>query len=176
MRNLGKFEQYIPQNPEYPGAMYLKNDDGTDWYSIAWDNKRVKDNIYAATDSSGAIVCVTDDATSLTPLGFYVWEISKKEAPSNILIEGYNASIVDGVYIFNYATKAESRRQSLLTSANATIADWRTDLQLDVISDEDKASLIKWMAYIKALKALNFSTLKTEADYNSTNWPPLPTT
>lgn len=174
MKNLGRFEQYTPRNPEYPGAMYLKNDEGTDWYSIAWDKKRVKDNIYAATDCNGIIVCVTDDVTSLTPLGFSVWEIPKKEAPSNILTEGYNASIVDGDYIFNYAAKAESRRQSLLSAANATIADWRTELQLGVISDDDKARLVTWMAYIKALKAVDFACVKDEMGYKAIEWPDKP--
>jgi len=67
--------------------------------------------------------------------------------------------------------KAESRRQELLNVANETIADWRTELQLDVISDDDKATLVKWMAYIKSLKALKFDTVQDESDFNSIEWP-----
>ncbi|WP_161975894.1 tail fiber assembly protein [Enterobacter cancerogenus] len=174
MNNLGKFDKYTPDDPEFPGAMYLRNGDGTDWYSIAWDEARVIENIYAATNDDCDIVCVTDDATALVPLGLTVWEIPKSEAPSDILKQGYGASIVDGSYVINYAAKAESQRQNLLAGANSSIADWRTELQLDVISDDDKASLVKWMAYIKALKALNLSSLEDEADYNAINWPRLP--
>jgi len=70
--------------------------------------------------------------------------------------------------------KAESKRQELLTTANETIADWRTELQLDVISDDDKASLIKWMAYIKALKALDLSNVTDDDSFESIEWPESP--
>lgn len=176
MNKLGKFEKYTPENPEFPGAMYLKNGDDEDWYSIAWDDARVAGNIYAATNDECDIVCVTDDATALVPLGLTVWEIPKSEAPSDILTQGYEASIVDGSYIVNYVTQAESRRQSLLNAANDKIADWKIELQLETISDADKASLIAWMAYIKALKALVFSAQMDEIAYGDINWPSLPST
>lgn len=70
--------------------------------------------------------------------------------------------------------KAESKRQELLTAANETIDDWRTELQLDVISDDDKASLVKWMAYIKALKALDLSNVTDEDSFESIEWPESP--
>ncbi len=58
-----------------------------------------------------------------------------------------------------FRTSASAQRQSLLTAANVVTSDWRTELQLGVITDEDKAGLIKWMAHnIKALKALDFFT------------------
>lgn len=73
--------------------------------------------------------------------------------------------------IIDWQDRAESQRQSLLTAANAATADWRTELQLDIISEEDKAILIEWMAYIKTLKALDFSGVGDEAEYNSIVWP-----
>ncbi|WP_277972738.1 tail fiber assembly protein [Pantoea agglomerans] len=73
--------------------------------------------------------------------------------------------------VINWRTRAESQRQNLLTSANTMTADWRTELQLDVISEEDKASLIKWMAYIKALKALDLSGVNEEVGYEAITWP-----
>lgn len=69
---------------------------------------------------------------------------------------------------------AETQRQSLLTEANTTIADWRTELQLDVISDYDKAILVKWMAYIKALKELDLSTIHDESGLSLVTWPSKP--
>lgn len=53
---------------------------------------------------------------------------------------------------------AEHEKQLRLTHANSVVADWRTELTLGAISDEDKDRLIKWMAYIKALKAVDTST------------------
>ncbi|EKG6557339.1 tail fiber assembly protein, partial [Salmonella enterica] len=65
-------------------------------------------------------------------------------------------------------------RQNLLDDANDTTADWRTELSLGIISDEDKACLVKWMTYIKALKALDLSDVKDEAGFKAIKWPEAP--
>lgn len=54
--------------------------------------------------------------------------------------------------------QAEKLRTSLLAEANNEVADWRTELSLGIISDADKASLVLWMQYIKAVKAVDTST------------------
>jgi hypothetical protein len=76
--------------------------------------------------------------------------------------------------VIDWSQKAESQRQSLLTAAKDTIADWKIELQLETISDDDKASLINWMAYIKALKALDFSGVTDEGGYKAIVWPDKP--
>lgn len=53
---------------------------------------------------------------------------------------------------------AEQKKASLLTEAKGTIGLWQTELQLGIISDDDKASLIAWMKYIQALNAVDTST------------------
>ncbi len=64
----------------------------------------------------------------------------------------------------NYTTK-------LLADANSTIADWRTELALE-ISDDDKDSLTKWMAYIRALKTLDLSGVKDcPIAFTAIRWP-----
>ncbi|MBI9734595.1 tail fiber assembly protein [Escherichia coli] len=52
---------------------------------------------------------------------------------------------------------AEQQKTALLLEAKATISLWQTELQLGIISDEDKASLIAWMNYIKAVQAVDTS-------------------
>ena len=52
---------------------------------------------------------------------------------------------------------AEQQKAALLLEAQATIGLWQTELQLGIISDEDKASLIAWMNYIKAVQAVDTS-------------------
>lgn len=52
---------------------------------------------------------------------------------------------------------AEQQKTALLLEAQETISFWQTELQLGIISDADKASLIAWMSYIKALKAVDTS-------------------
>lgn len=52
---------------------------------------------------------------------------------------------------------ADQQKTALLSEAQATISIWQTELQLGIISDEDKASLIAWMNYIKAVQAVDTS-------------------
>ncbi|MDJ3915543.1 tail fiber assembly protein [Salmonella enterica] len=52
---------------------------------------------------------------------------------------------------------AEQQKAALLLEAQATISIWQTELQLGIISDEDKTSLIAWMNYIKAVQAVDTS-------------------
>ncbi|ENU0208543.1 tail fiber assembly protein, partial [Salmonella enterica] len=74
----------------------------------------------------------------------------------------------------DYQAKAETTRQKLLDAANSAIADWRTELALGEISDDDKDSLTKWMAYIRALKTLDLSGVKDSATFTEIRWPELP--
>lgn len=53
---------------------------------------------------------------------------------------------------------ADQQKAKLLLEAQETISFWKTELQLGIISDEDKASLITWVNYIKAVKAVDTST------------------
>ncbi|TGC21795.1 tail fiber assembly protein [Escherichia sp. E1130] len=52
---------------------------------------------------------------------------------------------------------AEQQKTALLSGGQATISLWQTELQLGIISDEDKTSLIVWMHYIKAVQAVDTS-------------------
>ncbi|HIE5389335.1 TPA: tail fiber assembly protein [Enterobacter cancerogenus] len=54
--------------------------------------------------------------------------------------------------------EAEQQKSALLAAAQSTISLWQTELQLGIISDDDKASLITWMKYIQALNAVDAST------------------
>lgn len=56
------------------------------------------------------------------------------------------------------AEAAERHKAALLVEAKTTISLWQTRLQLGIISDDDKASLITWMNYIQALNAVDTST------------------
>lgn len=60
---------------------------------------------------------------------------------------------------------ADKQQAALLVEAQETISFWQTELQLGIISEEDKASLIAWINYIKALQALDTSKAP------DINWP-----
>lgn len=53
---------------------------------------------------------------------------------------------------------AEQKKSALLNKAQSTISLWQTELQLGIISDDDKASLIAWVKYIQALSAVDTAT------------------
>lgn len=52
---------------------------------------------------------------------------------------------------------ANQQKTALLAEAQETISFWQTELQLGIISDEDKNSLIAWMSYTKAVQAVDTS-------------------
>lgn len=74
----------------------------------------------------------------------------------------------------DYKYQAEELRQSKLAAASEIINDWRTELQLGVISDEDKASLVLWMAYIKELRSLTFNDIRVRDAFEAIDWPVSP--
>lgn len=63
---------------------------------------------------------------------------------------------------------AANKKDTLILNARNKISLWQTGLQLGLISEEDKASLIVWMNYIQTLDALD-TTLAPDIE-----WPPLP--
>ncbi|ECO1846713.1 tail fiber assembly protein, partial [Salmonella enterica] len=74
----------------------------------------------------------------------------------------------------DYQAKAETTRQKLLNDADNAIKDWRTELTLGIISDENKAALILWMNYINVLKSLDLTDVSDEATFTAIRWPALP--
>ena len=63
---------------------------------------------------------------------------------------------------------AAQQKTALLVEAKSTIGVWQSELQLGIISDDDKASLIAWLAYIKSLQGVDTSTVP------DINWPAPP--
>lgn len=61
----------------------------------------------------------------------------------------------------------EAVRTSLLSQADEIMRDWRDELALGVISDEDKAKLLNWLDYKKRIKAVDTSA-------GSVIWPEVP--
>ncbi|MFK3911382.1 tail fiber assembly protein [Enterobacter cancerogenus] len=139
-------------------------DSGKGEWSIVEDHRgqTVYDTSTAEAIYISELGALPDNTTSVSPAVDYPkWNGSEWVQDADALKKGMQE-------------KAESKRQELLSAANEAIADWRTELQLDVISEDDKANLVKWMAYIKALKALVFSNVTDKDSYESIKWPELP--
>ncbi len=65
-------------------------------------------------------------------------------------------------------SEAAQKKAQLLTGAKNTISLWQTELQLGIISDDDKARLIAWLQYIKLIQAVDTATAP------NINWPQQP--
>ena len=57
----------------------------------------------------------------------------------------------------NHIAQAENQRAQLLAKADDVTADWRVELMLGDISDEDKAKLSVWMEYKRKVKEVDTS-------------------
>lgn len=165
--------RYFPDEMLYGnGVQYFESDDGIDFYdSLSLFTKKYK---LCIEPDSGIIRSISQDVSALYPAGFTVVEAD--ELPEGIDISG-NWMFKDGVISripINYAENAERKRRSLLDEAEEIIKDWRTELQLGIISEEDKASLTKWMVYISQVKKVVTNTIQDEAAFNAIKWPEMP--
>lgn len=74
--------------------------------------------------------------------------------------------------VIDWSQKAELRRQSLLSSANARISLWQTKLLAGrELTDEQKTALNVWLDYMDKLETLNFSSIDSKEDYDGFDWP-----
>ncbi|EBN8663222.1 phage tail protein [Salmonella enterica] len=164
--------RYIPDDQDYDNNfLYFRSEDGQDFYeSLSKFTKKYK----LCIDSENIIRSVSEDVSCLYPAGFSVVEVNK--LPSGFNIYGdwqYSNGAVLAVPV-DYQAKAETTRQKLLNDADNAIKDWRTELTLGIISDENKAALILWMNYINVLKSLDLTDVSDEATFTAIRWPALP--
>lgn len=76
--------------------------------------------------------------------------------------------------VIDWQDRAEQQRKNHIATANEITSDWRTELQLEVITDDDRINLTNWMAYIRALKTLDLSAVDSEASFYTVDWPSEP--
>lgn len=170
---IGTGDAYIPPHTGLPadctniappetkaGVVAIFDDEKKEW-SVVEDHRDL--TVYDIETGSGIFITelgpLPAGTTAIAPVGDYqVWD---------------GEQWVTDVAAM-YSDKAEAERQGLLTEANATIKDWLIDLQLGIISDEDKEALILWRTYIKSVKELNLSAVTDEVSYNGIVWPVKP--
>ncbi|EOI1130179.1 tail fiber assembly protein [Salmonella enterica subsp. enterica serovar Chester] len=166
------------------GAYFLESDDGQDWYEC--QSLFSDDTAKIMYDHEGVIWGVvnkpvpqrgnTYSVSMLWPVNMSVAEIDAADCPDDCRGDGswlYSDGKVLPVPV-DYQAKAEATRQKLLNDANNVIKDWRTELTLGIISDENKATLILWMNYINVLKSLDLTGVSDEATFTAIRWPALP--
>ena len=172
MTDIKNFREYTPENPPVAWALYLISEDGQDWYEC---QKQFAETTYKiAYDSNNIVRSITTDVSALCPVNMSVAELDT--LPDGVNIEGgwyYQNGEVLPVPV-DYSQLAETQRQRLLTEAKDTVSDWKTELELGIISDADKARLVLWMAYIKEVKALDLSRVSDKSSFDLIQWPEKP--
>lgn len=170
LRNVTRY--YPKEMPYGEGIQYFRSEDGQDFYeSMDKFTKRYKLCIHP---ESGVIYSMAEDVSRLYPTGFTIVEVD--ELPEGFGIEAswyYKDGEVLPVPV-DYSQLAEKQSQHLLTEAKDITSDWKTELELGTISDDDKAHLMQWMAYIKEVKALNLSHVSDKESFDFIQWPQKP--
>lgn len=170
---LKNITRYYPENMPYGNnVQYFQSEDGKDFYeSLPLFTKKYK---LCITPDSGVICSISQDASALYPVGFSV--VESDELPEGTDISG-NWKFDDGVISplpVDYDKKAKTMHQSYLNQAYEKINDWRTELQLGTISDENRAALTRWMEYISQVKKMVLPAIKTETEFDAIKWPEKP--
>lgn len=158
MRNDENFTVYTPDKKPYGEAMYLISDKGEDWYDL--QDKYQEETIKIEYEPDGTIIRFSRDISTLSPVGRSIAEVKS-------LPDGFEA----GEWIFTgkavkkktkskeqLIAEAEQKKQELTAEANQKTQLWQTQLMLDIITDEDKASLTEWMLYVQKVQAVDTST------------------
>ncbi|MEI9579762.1 tail fiber assembly protein [Enterobacter asburiae] len=112
-------------------------------------------------DHRGEIVYSTETgkAISVTALGDYPENTTK--LPPATPFDRWNGSEWVTDVRAQYAEEvdaAEQKKAELLAEAQGVINLWQTELQLGIINDESKSSLIAWVNYINAVRMVDVST------------------
>ena len=162
MQNIKNFTKYTPDNPPVEGAGYLISEDGQDWYEC--QTQFAEDTYKVAYDSDGIVRSISTDVSALCPVSLSVAEVES-------LPDGAD---IDGNWVFDGESVVARTLTAAEWQAKARISLWQSELLLDIITNDDKESLTEWLAYIKALQALDLSGVTDEASYNATVWPDEP--
>ena len=106
----------------------------------------------------GASVEIPDDAVELDEETYNTLMDGNHEEGMEIDFSSFPPTLVKAVPTTDQLIGiAEQQKAQKLSDAQSKISLWQTELQLGIISDEDKANLIDWINYIKQLQVMDTS-------------------
>lgn len=85
--------------------------------------------------------------------------------------DGLPAWVDEPEAVIDYVLMATRNKDNVIASAKQKISFWQTELSLNLISNEDKESLILWVKYIQAVQAIDVSSASSEVNINWPNEP-----
>ncbi len=170
---IGGGDAYIPSHtglpahctdiapPEIPVGSVAVFNSGNKTWNVVEDHR--EQTIYSTETGEGIFIYelgpLPDNTTTLAPENNY------QEWDGTAWVTNVNAMFAD---------KAKAKCQQLIAEAEKMMSDWLVDLQLGVITDDDKSSLIKWRTYSKALNVMDLSAVADEESFNAVEWPDVP--
>lgn len=154
---LVNLQRYVPKKLfNGDGIQYFIDTTGQDWFkSLPKFDKKYS---LAIENDTGVIRSISEDVSRLYPVGLTVVDVDSLPEGCDI----FGGWVFDGEKIVTriytpeeLQAQAESKKGQLITEANKRTQAWQTQLMLGMISDEDKKSLIVWMAYVQNVQAID---------------------
>ncbi|HAX5210427.1 TPA: tail fiber assembly protein [Escherichia coli] len=180
MKIFKNFTSYTPGEDKAElieaGVVFLQDENGNDWYEC---QKQFSENtVKVVYDSNNIIVSISNDVSTLWPVGASVAEI--ETLPDGVDIDGNwifdGENVVERVRTADeLKTMAESRRTERLNSARQQLVISQTKLLRGrILSEDEQSTLDAWLDYIDAVNALDFNTITDKATFNAIAWPTEP--
>lgn len=154
-------------------ALYLKSEDGQDWYDVR--EKLSAEKLKIAYQADGVIRQQSYNAVELFPENLSVAEVSKKSIPEDF------PERLDGNWIFDgkkitpriipkseLIAQAEETRAQLMAEANQKITPLQDAADLVIATDIELVQLKAWKTYRVLLSRVDVSTAPDIA------WPEVP--
>lgn len=158
---------YEPEVKEAENILYLKDEDGNDWYASQEKFSAVKLKIAFTAD--GIIRTADYDVSALWPVNMAVAEVAKKSVPKGFNIDG--EWMYDGEKIVpapvDHVALAEARKLGLLQLAAQSVAPLADAVELGIATKEEIALLKAWKTYRVALN-------RVDVGVDVPEWPALP--
>lgn len=154
---LVNLQRYVPDELfSGDGVQYFIDATGKDWFkSLPEFTKKYS---LAIENDTGVIRSISEDTSRLYPLGLTVVDVDNLPEGCDI----FGGWVFDGERIVpriytpeEIRAQAEAKKERLIAEANKKTQAWQTQLMLGMISDEDKKSLIAWMAYVQNVQAID---------------------
>ncbi|WP_413740843.1 tail fiber assembly protein [Sodalis sp. RH18] len=160
---------YTPEDKKASSVLYLKDEDGNDWYESIDGKLWGEDTIKIAFDAAGIIRSMNADVSKLWPLNLSVVEVKASAIPAGISLNG--AWVYDGEKVVQRAgyaaEQAGNKKLALMATAGTQIAILQDAVDLAMATDAEVAALTAWKTY-----RVNLSRLDTAAD--PVDWPVAP--
>lgn len=144
---------YIAKSPGM-NIVFLKDDNGNDWYQ--WLKMLSKETLKISINpDSKEIVHFSYDASAIFPVNQIVVEIAPENVPDEFTAAGEKA--LGGAFLFDngkiitapvdYEAEAQRKKLELINQANNVIAMLQDAVDLNLATDPEVALLLEWRKY-----------------------------